>query len=255
MVRCIPLGSSRTTPYCWLLAIALVTCAVAPASALTWPRDALINVDKNLVRAAHVLLQHYTYNVSGETVTFNLPEVRIDAWRFTDVLITWRHLPATLLEELRTGGGSMDQMATTGPASVRLTASVDDLRDAIYAGLRKQAKPPVIGPKFTFRPTGIALTGTLDPDAIPGFPQIPGVSGSQITFAVDGLLQPRGATVDATIAKLELNGYDMAGSAMNIVLGWLNPIWDFSWRPYRGRIDQLHVGNGTITLEATLFGQ
>lgn len=190
----------------------------------------------------------------GDRVIFTVRHATFKGFRVKEGEVELEGLTPRLQASLAAGQAGFDEVRTLAALHARATLSAADLQAFIDQEIAKTHSERKIfeAVALRFLPGAVEVSGRVRLDRIPGnvlsfLAQEPSPFRATITLAIEGDL----LVID--ILEAQVNGQPMTSELRTQVLGWLNPLWDFSQLPYPARLETLAITPTGLSASGWLF--
>lgn len=190
----------------------------------------------------------------GEETVFAVTDGTVKGFRVKSGEVRFAGLTKDLRQALESHDAGFDDLRKIVALRAKAELAAGHLREFIDREIGK-----VHGKRRIFEAAGIEfksgqveVSGLVNLDRIPGNP-LAFLPQSASPFHATVTLAVAGDQLVLDILEAQVNAQPMTPELRTQVLGWLNPLWDFSEMPYPGRLESLEITPAGITASGWLF--
>ncbi len=199
-------------------------------------------------------LMNQPHQDRGDRVIFTVRDATVKGFRVKEGEAELEGLTPHLRTILAAGQAGFDQVRALSALHARATLSAAHLQEFIDREIAKAHGHRKIFESVAtrFRPGLVEVSGRARLDRIPGnvlsfLAQDPSPFTATVRLGIEG----DHLVID--ILEAQVNGQPMTPELRTQVLGWLNPLWDFSQLPYPARLETLEITAEGISASGWLF--
>ncbi|NLI75271.1 MAG: LmeA family phospholipid-binding protein [Candidatus Riflebacteria bacterium] len=190
----------------------------------------------------------------GDETVFTVTDGTVKGFRVKSGEVRIAGLSKDLRQALGTHDAGFDDLRKIGALRARADLAAGHLREFIEGEIAKAH-----GKRRIFEAAGIdfkngqvEVSGLVNLDRVPGNP-LAFLPQSASPFHATVKLAMEGDQLVIDIIEAQVNSQPMTPELRTQILGWLNPLWDFSEMPYPARLETVDITPAGIAASGWLF--
>ncbi len=199
-------------------------------------------------------LMRQPHQEQGDETVFTVTDGTVKGFRVKSGEVRITGLSNDLRQALEAHDAGFSDLRKVGALRARADLAAGHLREFIDREITKaHGKGRIFeAAGLEFRNGLVEIAGLVNLDRIPGNP-LAFLPQSASPFHATVTLAMAGDQLVIDILEAQVNSQPMTPELRTQVLGWLNPLWDFSEMPYPGRLETIDITPAGITASGWLF--
>lgn len=236
-----------------LLGTLLLSLVMAPAWALPMGERQVADFERESLRTLQELMV-FPHEQTGDRVTYHLENQVVREITVEQGVITFDGLVSSLRQDLSAGCATFEDFRKVQAVRVEARFRQEDVQEFLDREIQKQKSTRMVFHQVSavFETGVVAVTGKIDLSKIPGNP-LAFLPQDPSSFSARFTLKTAGTQLTIDILEAQVNNQPMTPELKTQILGWLNPLWDFSKLPYETGIEGISFTPGQIAIRGWLF--